>query len=97
MIAKEDIKHVADLAKLRLNDEEISQYSTELSKIINYVDQLKEVDTHNVEPTAQVTGMVNQTRADKVDDWDEAERKNSLQNNFDQITNQVKVPRVLND
>ena len=72
-------------------------YSEELSKVIDYVEQLKEVNTDDVEPTAQITGMVNQTRADKVADWDEEERKNSLQNNLDQETNQIKVPRVLNN
>jgi len=97
MIEKEDIKHVADLAKLEVSDEDATKYSEELSKVIDYVEQLKEVNTDDVEPTAQITGMVNQTRADKVADWDEEERKNSLQNNLDQETNQIKVPRVLNN
>ncbi|MFH0840493.1 MAG: Asp-tRNA(Asn)/Glu-tRNA(Gln) amidotransferase subunit GatC [bacterium] len=96
MIKKEEIKHVADLAKLEINDEEAEKYSKELSKVVDYVDQLKEVDTEGVEPTAQVAGMVNQTRNDKVVDWDESERKNSLKKNIDE-TGQIKVPKVLNN
>ena len=96
MIKKQEIKHIADLAKLEIDDKEAEKYSQELSQVVAYVDQLKEVDTKNVEPTAQVTGMVNQTRNDQVENWDEQERQQSLQKNVDK-TGQVKVPQILNN
>lgn len=96
MIKKEEIKHVADLAKLEVNDEEAETYSRELSGVVDYIDQLKEVNTDGVEPTAQVTGMVNQTRNDKVADWDEEERKHSLSKNLDE-SGQIRVPKILNN
>ena len=74
-LSKQEIQHIADLARLELTDEELKKYGSQLSDILNYIGQLKEVDTANIEPTAQVTGLENVMRADEVDEWpiDEAE------------------------
>ncbi|OGH10376.1 MAG: hypothetical protein A2857_07130 [Candidatus Levybacteria bacterium RIFCSPHIGHO2_01_FULL_36_15] len=61
---KIDIKHVAKLANLKLNPDEEKKFEKQLSDILNYIDKLNEVDTKNVEPTAQVTGLVNVGRTD---------------------------------
>lgn len=58
------VRHVAKLARLRLRDEEVAQYTKELGSILAYVDILKEVDTNGVEPTVQVTGLSNTLRED---------------------------------
>lgn len=65
---QEDILKLARLSRLRLSDEEISRYQAELSEILNYVEILNEVDASGLEPTYQVTGLTNQTRADELDD-----------------------------
>ena len=57
---------MAYLAKLRLSEKEIEKFRQQLSSILNYVDQLKELDTKNIEPTSQVTGLENVSREDKV-------------------------------
>ena len=49
-LTKEEILHIAKLANLSLNDDEIERYSTQLSEILKYVEKLGEVDTDNVEP-----------------------------------------------
>lgn len=60
-----DVSHVAKLAELELKPEEIKKFETQLSKVLDYVDQLKKVDTDKVEPTSQVTGLENVTREDE--------------------------------
>ncbi len=67
MISEEEIRRVATLAHLELNDEEMQKFSRELSDILDFFDALQEVDTDGVEPTAQVTGLKNVTREDHVD------------------------------
>jgi len=49
---KEDIEKIAHLARLSINPEDIPEYSQELSKIIDLVEQMNAVDTTNVEPMA---------------------------------------------
>jgi len=56
-----NVKHVAKLANLPLTSEEEEKYSEQLSKILEYVDQLDSVDTSNVEPTFNVSGSFNKT------------------------------------
>ena len=65
-ITKEQIAHVAHLARLELSDEELATYTRELSDILEYVNQLSAVDTVGVVPVAQVTGLVNVLRDDTL-------------------------------
>jgi aspartyl-tRNA(Asn)/glutamyl-tRNA(Gln) amidotransferase subunit C len=61
------VQNIAKLARLELNEKEAGKFTSQLSSILDYFEQLKEVDTKNIEPTAQVTGLKNMTREDKVD------------------------------
>jgi aspartyl-tRNA(Asn)/glutamyl-tRNA(Gln) amidotransferase subunit C len=63
---KFDISHVALLANLTLSDEEKTKLEKQLEETVEYVKRLEEVDTANVEPTSQVTGLENVTREDEV-------------------------------
>ncbi len=62
----EQIEHIARLARLEVSETEKKTYSEQLSAILDYVDQLQKVDTEGVEPTSQVTGLVNNNREDEV-------------------------------
>jgi len=68
-LTREDVLKLARLSRLRLSDEEIEKYQVELSELIEYVEQLKNVDTDDVEPTNQVTGLKNVWREDEVKDY----------------------------
>jgi len=92
---KKQIEHIANLARLELTNEEIKKYGSQLSDILNYIDQLKEVDVSNIEPTAQVTGLENVMREDKAEDWDNKERQAALKEAPEVEEGQVKVKRVL--
>ncbi len=63
---KFDIKHVAKLANLTLSEEEEKKFSTQLEETVNYIEGLDEVNTDDVSPTSQVTGLENITREDEV-------------------------------
>lgn len=62
----EEVEHVARLARLRLSAEELEQMRTDLSRILGYIDMLKEVDVSDVPPTAQVTDLFNVMREDQA-------------------------------
>ena len=65
-LTKADVVHVANLAKLDLTDKEIEKFLPQLSSILDFVSKLNEVDTDDVEPTAQTTGLINVLREDEV-------------------------------
>lgn len=65
-LTKDEVKKVAKLANLPLTSEEEEKYSEQLSKILEYVEQLNKVNTDDVEPTFNVSGETNVTSEDKI-------------------------------
>lgn len=63
---KINVKHVAKLANLKLKEEEVEKFEKQLSSVLDYIKKLEELDTKNIEPTSQVTGLKNITREDKT-------------------------------
>lgn len=63
-LSADQVKHVAKLANLPLSEEETEKYGEQLSKILDYIDQLNKADTSGVEPTFNVTGLENVIRED---------------------------------
>ena len=66
MIAEAQMEHVAQLARLALSPEEKQRLTEQLNAILSYMDQLNEVSTDGVEPTAHVLDLVNVLRDDTV-------------------------------
>ena len=64
-LTPEEVRHVAELAKLRLTDEEVAQYAEQLSDILAYAERLQEVDTSSVPPTPYVLPLTNVMREDE--------------------------------
>ena len=65
-LTADEVRHIAKLARLSIDDDEVEKYAGELSKILDYIDMLREVKTEDVEPTAQVTGQSNALRKDEI-------------------------------
>ncbi len=65
-LSPDDVRHIAKLARLTLSDEEVTRYAGEMTKIFGYIDMLGTVDTQNVQPTEQVTGVTNSLRPDVI-------------------------------
>ena len=65
-LSKEEVLHVAKLARLEFSPEEIEKYQQELNDILNYIDMLNEVDAAEIKPLAQVNNDTNNLREDEV-------------------------------
>jgi aspartyl-tRNA(Asn)/glutamyl-tRNA(Gln) amidotransferase subunit C len=65
-ISREDVEHVAHLARLHLTDEEVDRMQTQLSNILESIETLQQVDTSHVGPTASVIQLENVMREDEV-------------------------------
>ena len=63
-LTKEEVKHVAHLARLAITEEEAEKFALQLGAITEFAEQLKELDTTNVEPTTHVLPLVNVLRED---------------------------------
>jgi aspartyl-tRNA(Asn)/glutamyl-tRNA(Gln) amidotransferase subunit C len=70
MITKDEVRHIAELARIGLNDKEIEKYQKDMSAILDWIEQLKEVDIKGIQPTAHITGLKNIVRVDKSDDFE---------------------------
>ncbi len=64
-IDNKDVERLAALSKMELTDEEQANIPGELSSILDFVETLNSVNTDNVEPTSQVTGLENVVRSDE--------------------------------
>jgi aspartyl-tRNA(Asn)/glutamyl-tRNA(Gln) amidotransferase subunit C len=64
-LTREQVKHVAELAKLGLTDEEIEMYCEQLSAILDYFVTLQRLDTDTIPPTATVLPLRNVMREDE--------------------------------
>ena len=64
-LTPDEVRHVAELAKLTLSDEEVALFGRQLSAILDYADQLRQVDTSAVPPTPYVLPLENVMRPDQ--------------------------------
>ena len=65
-LSREEVKHIADLARIALSDEELTLYQEQLSDILEYMEQLKRLDTEAIEPTATVLPLSTVMRSDEA-------------------------------
>lgn len=65
-ISREEVEHVARLARLNLNEDELVKMTDQLDNILSYVDKLGELDTENVRETTHAFSISNAFREDKV-------------------------------
>ena len=92
MITIKDVEHVAKLARLELTDEEKELYTKQLGDVLQYVNQMNEVDTSNIEPMSQVVDFVNVMREDKV--VYEQTKEELMKNAPEQEIGFFKVPKI---
>ncbi len=92
-ISKEEVKHVANLARLAITDDETEKLQKQLDSIITFAEQLNELDTENIEPTTHVLHMKNVLREDKASKG--LPREEVLKNAPDQQDGQIRVPGIM--
>lgn len=89
-----DVEHIAKLARLHLTEEEKKKFSRELSSVLEYMDILNEVDTEKVEPSYQVTGLINIYRKDEVKGCTDEEMKEVRKQFPEDKDDLLKVPGI---
>lgn len=94
-LTREDVLKLAELARLDLTDDEVKEFSAELSEILQYVEQLGSVDVGGLQPTQQITGLKNVTRSDEIIDYG-YKPLDLLKNVPSTKDNMLKVKRMLN-
>jgi aspartyl-tRNA(Asn)/glutamyl-tRNA(Gln) amidotransferase subunit C len=92
-ITLEEVKHLATLAKLSFNAEDLKKIAKELDAIVDYVEQLKELNVDNVPATSHVLDLNNVLRDDKIEPWLTTEE--ALQNAPAQKMGYFSVPKVI--
>jgi aspartyl-tRNA(Asn)/glutamyl-tRNA(Gln) amidotransferase subunit C len=95
MISREDVAHVAELARLELSAAEEEQFIAQLNSILIYMEKLRELDTVDVEPTSHVLPLVNILREDEVQP--SLDRAQVLRNAPEESHFFFKVPRIIED
>jgi len=66
MLSKDEVKNIAALARIGLDEKEIEKYQKDLSEILDYFEKLKELNTENIEPADHITGLENVMRVDRL-------------------------------
>ena len=78
-LSKQEIQHIAKLARLGLSDQEIEEYQGQLDSILEYVSQLQKLKTRDVPELQHAAGLVNTVREDVIERCDPDVRKRAIE------------------
>ena len=92
MISEEEVRHVADLARLGLTDEEVKRMGRQLGAILESIDQIGELDLANVPPTTNALNLTNVLRPDEPHQCLPTEE--ALSTTPDAVDDLFAVPRI---
>ena len=91
-ISREEVLHVARLARLELSEEEVEAYTRQLSRILEHIGKLRALDTTDVPPTSHVLDLKNVLRPDEVRAG--LSRDETMQNAPDSAGGFFRVPKI---
>ena len=92
-ITKDEVKKVAHLARLELNEDEINKHAEQLEKILEYIKQLEKIDTNDVPCTTRAIEVINVFRKDEKKNYDSTEELLDLGPSKEE--KYFKVPKIL--
>lgn len=92
-VTKKDVEHIAELARLKFNDDELNNFTDQLNEILTYVEKLNELDTGNVRPLSHPVEGENVFREDLVKP--SVKREEALKNAPESSEEFFKVPKVI--
>jgi aspartyl-tRNA(Asn)/glutamyl-tRNA(Gln) amidotransferase subunit C len=95
MLSKEEIQHIAGLARVGVSEKDVENYQHDLSEILDYFKKLDELDVSEVEPIGHITGMQNVFRSDSDQDFGTLGRESIMQNTPEEKEGYIKVKSVL--
>ena len=93
-VSKEDVKHIAKLSKLNLTQEELEKYTNELSSIVDFANELSNINVEGIKPTAHILDIKNVFRKDEVKEFKDID--GLMQNAPDKERGMFKIPKVIN-
>lgn len=88
-----DVNYAANLARLKLTENERTQFQEQLGRIIKYVDTLSAIDVEGIEPTAHPAPVLDRLREDVA--GESLSRESVMRNAPDQALDQIRVPKVV--
>lgn len=91
-ISKDEIEHLAQLARLILKDEEKEKLTQEIGEILSYAEELNQAETQEIELISQISGLSNIARPDEV--TNENKRDKMIQNAPEQKEGFIKVKKI---
>jgi aspartyl-tRNA(Asn)/glutamyl-tRNA(Gln) amidotransferase subunit C len=94
MLDRQQVQKIAHLARLEITPEEEQQFATQLSSILEYFEQLSELDTNNVPPTTRAIEITNVTRPDNMMPY--LDREAILKEAPEPEGDFFRVPQILN-
>lgn len=94
-VTREEVQHIANLARLEINDEETAEMQESLESILNFANQIDSADTDDIEPTYHVLDLQNVLRDDKAEEGIPQEL--ALKNAKETEDGQFKVPSVMKE
>ena len=92
-ISRDEIIHIAKLAMLNLNEQEIDNYTKDMQEILGYAEMINNLDTSNIDETIAATEQKNVFRKDEV--IESKSREDLLQNAPSQDEGMFRIPKVL--
>ncbi|MCF6271393.1 MAG: Asp-tRNA(Asn)/Glu-tRNA(Gln) amidotransferase subunit GatC [Melioribacteraceae bacterium] len=92
-VTKNDVEHIAKLAKLEIKEDEINEFTSQLNQVLEYVDKLNELDTENVEPLSHPVEGENVFRDDILKN--SISTDDALKNSASKTDEYFKVPKVI--
>lgn len=94
-ISRDQVLHIARLARIELDDDQVEHYREDLSSILDYVDKLDELDVTDVEPTTHAVALESRLRDDEVEQ--RLDHDDVLKNAPESESGQFRVPKVVED
>ena len=92
-ISIEQVEQVANLARIKMDRETLGKFAAQLDQIVSYIDKLNELDTSDVEPLTNASGLMNAFRKDEPGTC--LERERGLANSASQAQGHYRVPKVI--
>ncbi len=93
-ISKKEVEYIANLARLKLTQQEIENYTHQLNDILEYMEKLNELDTSEVKPLSHPVENINVFRDDEI--VPSVSREDALKNAPDSTEEFFKVPKIIN-
>lgn len=93
-ISREEVEYIANLARIKMEQEELEKFTTQLDKILEYINKLNELDTEKVSPTSHIVNLKNVVRQDRIT-GESLSNEEATQMAPDKEKEFIRVPKII--